>query len=175
MSSPTIRWRDSSTTMPFPDALASKVKAAFEPVFIEVEFLDSVLLADAFQGVEEDGKFDIVQLSSQHAQSIDLDSGTRAGDAALVYFKLASSAAPTPAHWLKRLNAKGWASATRASIARIRRPRCTSPSPTATMTRAKSRVSLTLNADRQDASAPQTTTTVLKPHNIDATRTARAT
>jgi len=151
----------------FPAALAEKVQAAFDPVFIEVEFLDSMLLGDAFQGVEVDKKFGIVQLSSQHAQSIDLDAGPRAGDAALVYFKMANSVWPTPAHWLTRV--EGGDQARYAGVYR------SNPQTALHLAFAhryylmrEVAVRLSLNADKL-VSDPQTSTSVLRVHNIDAT------
>jgi hypothetical protein len=151
----------------FPDTLAKKVKAAFDPVFIEVGFLDSILLSDAFDGIEVDGKFGIVQISSQHAQEIDLDPGARAGGAALVFYKLGASVAPTPAHWIKRLKKlspdEQYAGVFRSNpqtalhVAFAHRY----------YTMRQVTVSLTIGAGKS-VSAPQTTTIMLKPHNIDA-------
>jgi hypothetical protein len=151
----------------FPAALAEKVKAAFDPVFIEVEFLDSMLLGDAFQGVEVAKKFGIVQLSSQHAQSIDLDPAPRAGDAALVYFKMANSVWPTPAHWLTRV-----AGGDEARYAGVYRSNPQTALHLAFAHRyylmREVAVRLSLTADKL-VSDPQTTTSVLRVHNIDAT------
>ncbi len=151
----------------FPAAITSKVKAAFDPAFIEIEFLESQLLTHAFPGIEERDKFAVVPISREHAQTIDMDAGTRSGDAALVYFKMGNRAAPTPAHWIKRLNA--FSSGERyASVYRA--------NPQTTLHLAFAHgcyetrevpVNLTLAAGKFE-SEPLTTSIVLKPHNIDA-------
>lgn len=151
----------------FPEALANKVKAAFDAVFIEVEFLDSALLAGAFDGIEEPGKFAVVQIASEHAQAIDLDAGARSGSAALVFFKLGRHVASTPAHWIKRLNSSG----TGERYAGVYR---SDPQTTLHLALAHNfyevrevAVSLALSADKL-VSDPQTSTTLLRAHNIDA-------
>jgi hypothetical protein len=84
----------------FPAALAKQVKDAFDPVFIEVEFLQSRRLGEAFPGVEVEGKFEVVEVSGAHASAAGLDPGPRRGVVALAYFKLGEFVAPTPLDWI---------------------------------------------------------------------------
>lgn len=155
----------------FPEALADKVKAAFDPVFIEVEFLQPKLLAEAFAGIEEPGKFSVVQVSGEHAQAVDLDAGSRTGGAALVFFKLGRNAAPTPAHWITRPNSSG--SGERYAGVFRSDPRTALHLALAHhyYEAREVAVSLTLSPDKLE-SDPQTTATLLRAHNIDANENA---
>ena len=155
----------------FPEALADKVKAAFDPVFIEVEFLQSRLLADAFAGIEEHGKFSVVQVSGQHAQAAGLGAGSPTGGATLVFFKLGRNAATTPAHWIMRPSSSG--SGERYAGVYRSDPRAMLHLALAHdyYEAREEAVSLTLSQDKLE-SDPQTTATLLCAHNIDANENA---
>jgi hypothetical protein len=150
----------------FPEVLAQKVKASFAEVFIDIEFLHSKLLGSAFPGVEEAGKFEVVEISDAHAQDAGLDAGRRGGQAALVYFKMGRFVAPTPADWIAGPGSSG-SGERYASIYRTY-PQTALHAVFAHAcyeTRAVP-VSLTLSGEKA-VSEPQTTTTALAARNID--------
>jgi hypothetical protein len=152
----------------FPETLRQKAVAAFEEVFIELEFLEPQSLTEAFSGVECPGSFEIVKISGERARNLDLDPGSRQGDAALVWFKMGDDTYATPAHWVKHrpgasANAARYAgvyaSTPQTRLHVIFGHLCYAPK--------SALASLTLTADKL-VSEPQSTKTVLRTDNIDA-------
>ena len=85
-----------------PEALRTNVQKAFDPLFIEMIFLDSRPISSAFTGAEDQGQFAVVSFSLESAQAMGLDTGTRGDSAALVYYQLGRHGPATPDQWLGR-------------------------------------------------------------------------
>lgn len=173
-------WRkvDVQTYMPVPgffadDAipapLLQKVQAAYNEVFIEIDLLDPLIVTDVFSGANERGQAEIVKISRQHADDIDLPAGERQGAAALVWFKLVNPSYSTPAHWFKnRINAAGsggywenvYKSVPQTALHVVLAHMCYSPR--------SATVNLTIAAGETE-SATQTASLPIRVKNVDAT------
>ena len=89
-----------------PEGLVTTVKKAFDPVFMEMAFLESKLLSSAYPDVETSGMLSIASLSSDTAQAYGLDTGTRSGGSALIFFKMSPLGTATPDQWLAQPGSK---------------------------------------------------------------------
>lgn len=86
-----------------PPVLKTRVREAFDPVFIEMNFLGSRLLGNDFQETGNAERFSVVPFSSDNANAMGLDVGSRGGSVApLVYYRLGRHGPATPDQWLGR-------------------------------------------------------------------------
>ncbi|HEY2379965.1 MAG TPA: hypothetical protein VGK48_02170 [Terriglobia bacterium] len=146
----------------FPEPLAQKVKTAFDPDFTDVEFLPSKELGQAFPGVIEKGKFEIVSMTRTHAEAAGFDAAESRGDAALVYFKLGKFVAESPVDWIVGPDdrfGRFYRTNPQTVLHSVFAHGCYEPREV--------RVSLTLDGEHLE-SEPQSSTFALTASNIDA-------